>query len=152
LISQVGQHVLVESGLLDICSCATPVLPELGGEGMRKKPSLRPSTVPSRSTHTLVRDNRCSSRQSSHPSLVFLPPSGAGQKRRPKPQAVSGWRSRLREFFHVPGSSPSVFQHLSDRVGAVRTLPRWFALFGGSLYEQCAVAVTQGTLLEAVYR
>jgi hypothetical protein len=35
---------------------------------------------------------------------------------------------------------------------AARTLPRWFTLLGGRLYEQCAVAITLGTLHEAAYR
>jgi hypothetical protein len=35
---------------------------------------------------------------------------------------------------------------------AVRTLPRWFTLLGGRLYEQCAVTITLGTLPKAAYR
>jgi hypothetical protein len=38
------------------------------------------------------------------------------------------------------------FQHLFDRAVAVRTLPRWFTLLGGRLYEQRAVTITLGTL------
>jgi hypothetical protein len=34
----VDHHVLVESGLLDLCSCATPVVPELKGKDIRKTP------------------------------------------------------------------------------------------------------------------
>jgi hypothetical protein len=41
-------RVLVESGLPDLCSCATPIVPERrGGES----PSRISSTAPSRSTH-----------------------------------------------------------------------------------------------------
>jgi hypothetical protein len=47
---------LVAMGLHDLCSCATPVMPELGGKGRRKTPSYRSSTVPSRSTRSPVRD------------------------------------------------------------------------------------------------
>jgi hypothetical protein len=38
---------------------------------------------------------------------------------------------------------------MSDRDVAVRTLPQWFTLLGGHLYEQCAVTITRGTLHEA---
>jgi hypothetical protein len=34
----VDQPVLVESGLPYLCSCATSVVPELGGKGERKNP------------------------------------------------------------------------------------------------------------------
>jgi hypothetical protein len=44
------------------------------------------------------------------------------------------------------------FQHLSGRAVAVLTLPRWFTLLGGRLYEQCAVTITLITLQEAAYR
>jgi hypothetical protein len=36
LISQVGEHALVATGLPDLCSCATPVVPELGGRADEK--------------------------------------------------------------------------------------------------------------------
>jgi hypothetical protein len=96
LISQASQLVLVESGLPNLCSSATPVLPELGGDDMRKDPSLGSSTAPSRSTNTFIRDNRCSSRRRSPPNLVFFRPSRGGKKKKPKPHTVSGWRSRPR--------------------------------------------------------
>jgi hypothetical protein len=67
--------VLVESDLPNMWSCATPVVPELGRKRRRKTPSLRSSTVPTRSMHIPVRDIRCSSRRNSPPSLVFSPPS-----------------------------------------------------------------------------
>jgi hypothetical protein len=78
LITLAGQHVLVESGMAYLGSCTTPVVPELGGKGMRKPPSLMSSWAPTRSTHTLVRDNSRSFRRNSPPSLGFPLPSGHG--------------------------------------------------------------------------
>jgi hypothetical protein len=78
VIILVGQHVLAESGLPDLGSCATLVVPEMGGEGKRKKPSLTLSKAPTRSTHTLVGDYSRSSRRSSPPSIGFPRPSGYG--------------------------------------------------------------------------
>jgi hypothetical protein len=48
LISLIGQHVLVESGLLDLGLYATPVVPELGGE-----------VVVSNTAYVLVADSYC---------------------------------------------------------------------------------------------
>jgi hypothetical protein len=59
-----------------VCSYATPVVPELRGEGMRKILSLKSSTAPSRSTHTLVRDISRSSCRRCPPSIGFPLPSG----------------------------------------------------------------------------
>jgi hypothetical protein len=56
LIGLVGEHALVESGMPGLGSCATLVVPELGGKGRRKTPSLRSSKAPTRSTHAFVRD------------------------------------------------------------------------------------------------
>jgi hypothetical protein len=39
-----------------------------------------------------------------------------------------------------------------DRVEAVRTLPRWFPLLWDRRYEQCAVTIILGALLEAACR
>jgi hypothetical protein len=44
------------TGLPNVCSCATPVVPELRGKGRRKTPSHMSSTVPSRSSRSPVRD------------------------------------------------------------------------------------------------
>jgi hypothetical protein len=77
LISLVGQHVLVELGI----SCATLVVPEMGGEGKQKiTPFFRSSKAPSRSTRTLVRDNSWSSRRSRPPSIGLSLPPGRGKK------------------------------------------------------------------------
>jgi hypothetical protein len=38
LITKAGQHELVETSLPDLGSCATPVVPEMGGKGRRKTP------------------------------------------------------------------------------------------------------------------
>jgi hypothetical protein len=38
------------------------------------------------------------------------------------------------------------------RVVTVCTLPKWFTLLGGRLYEQCAVTIILGTLPEAACR
>jgi hypothetical protein len=38
LIIQAGQHVLVESDLHDLCSCATLAMPELEGEARESPP------------------------------------------------------------------------------------------------------------------
>jgi hypothetical protein len=65
---------------------------------------------------------------------------------------MSGWLSCLRaRFSHVPYSCSVCFQRLYDLDVAVLTLPRWFTLLGGRLYEQCAVTITLGTLPEAGY-
>jgi hypothetical protein len=153
LINQAGELALVESGLSNLYYCATPVVPELGVEGMRKKPLLKSPTVPSRSTRTLVRDNRCSSRPSSPPSLVFLPPSGVGKKRRREPHTASGWRYCLCAIvFLMSPVLRRLFQHLFNRFVSVLTLPRWFLFLGGRLYEQCTVALTLGTLPKIAYR
>jgi hypothetical protein len=45
--------VLLESGTLDLGSCAIPVVPELGGKVGEKTLSLRSSTAPTQSAHTL---------------------------------------------------------------------------------------------------
>ena len=81
LVNKGGQLVLVVADLHDRWSCATPVVPELGGKVGRNPPSLRSSTVPSRSVHIPVRVNSYSSRRSSPPSRVFSPPSGDGKKK-----------------------------------------------------------------------
>jgi hypothetical protein len=66
---------------------------------------------------------------------------------------VFGWLSCLRATFSlVPCPCSVCFQDLSNRVVPVLTLPRWFTLLGGRLYEQCAVTITLGTLPEAAYR
>jgi hypothetical protein len=51
------------------------------GGGMRKPPSLRSSTVPSRSAHTFVRDYCCSCRRSSPLSIGLPSLSEAGKER-----------------------------------------------------------------------
>jgi hypothetical protein len=38
LISKAGQHELVKTSLLNLGSCAPPVVPELGGKGRQKIP------------------------------------------------------------------------------------------------------------------
>jgi hypothetical protein len=73
LIILACQLVMVELGLLDLGSCATPVVPELRGEGMREKPSLRSSKAPTRSTHTLVRGSSRSSRCNSPSTSICFP-------------------------------------------------------------------------------
>jgi hypothetical protein len=49
-----GRHVLVESGLHDLGSCATSVVPEMGG-GRRAKIPLSKVVVGPDSIHTLPR-------------------------------------------------------------------------------------------------
>jgi hypothetical protein len=51
MISLDSQHILVESGVLDLSSCAMPVVPELGGKAGestlrlgRRRPRLYPRT------------------------------------------------------------------------------------------------------------
>jgi hypothetical protein len=62
---------------------------------------------------------------------------------------VSGWLSCPRATYsHVPYPCSVCFQHMSYRAVAVRTIPRWFTLLGGGFYEQCAVTITLGILLE----
>jgi hypothetical protein len=145
--------VLVESGLPDLCSCATPVVPELGGKDGRKPPSFNSSTVPSRATHTPVRD-RCSSRCSLPPSLVFPPPSGTRKKKNLSLRRCPvGAHGTVPKFSHVPCPSSSFFHDLCDRVVTGRTLPRWFTLLiRGCLYKLCAVTITLGTMPQATYR
>jgi hypothetical protein len=68
-------------------------------------------------------------------------------------QTVSAWLSCPRaKYSHVPYPCFVCFQHLFDRAVAVRTLPRWFTLLGGRLYEQCAVTIILGTQREAAFR
>jgi hypothetical protein len=103
------QMALVATDLFDLCSFATPVVPELVGKGIRKKPSHMQSTVPSQSTHTPCPTYRCSSRRSSPPSLDFPTPPVAGERGIPKLQTVSSWSSSLRASFSlVPCPSPFV--------------------------------------------
>jgi hypothetical protein len=71
MISEVGQLVLVGTGVLELYSCAARVVLEQGGRGHAKNPSLMSSTVPSRSAQTLDRDSRCSCRRSSPPKLAL---------------------------------------------------------------------------------
>jgi hypothetical protein len=61
----------------DLGSCATPVVSKLGGEASRN-PLFRSSKEPTRSTHTLVRDNSRSSRRNSPLMIGFPLPSGPG--------------------------------------------------------------------------
>jgi hypothetical protein len=49
-----GHHVPVKSSMFDLGYFATPVVPEVAGEGMRKNPSLGSSKALTRSTQTLV--------------------------------------------------------------------------------------------------
>ena len=49
LISNAFRLELVEASLPDLGSCATPVVPELGGKADEKPPSHRSSSVPPRS-------------------------------------------------------------------------------------------------------
>jgi hypothetical protein len=79
LIRQVGRFVLVDYGLPNLGSCATPVVPELGwgrwaenplGEVVAGLHSIHDST------NTLVRDTNRSSRRSGPPSKGFPFPSG----------------------------------------------------------------------------
>jgi hypothetical protein len=81
LISKAGQRELVESYMPDLGSCATPVVPEIGGKSGEIPPSLRSSSVPSRSVLNPVRDISRSSRRDSPPSLAFFPHAGAGKRK-----------------------------------------------------------------------
>jgi hypothetical protein len=40
---------------------------------------------------------------------------------------------------------------LDRPLAAVRTLPHWFTLLGGRMYEKCAVTMTLGILPEATH-
>jgi hypothetical protein len=68
MIILAGQRVSVESCLPNLGSFATPVVPK----------ALMSLYVPTRSKHTLVRDNSRSSRRYSPPCIGFLLPSGQG--------------------------------------------------------------------------
>jgi hypothetical protein len=147
--------VLVESDVRDLCFCATPVVPELGGgEGCEKPPRsgrrrslLDPCTSPS---EILVAPPVAARHLA---SLIFSPPAGVGKKKLTSPQTVSGWLSCPRaKCYYIPCPFAVSFHHLSDRVVAVRTLPLWFTLLEGRLYEQCVVTITQGTLHEVAFR
>jgi hypothetical protein len=76
LIILARHHVIVELGMPYLSFFATPVVPELGGKGRRKIPSLRSSKAPTRSTHTLVRDNSHYCRRNFPPNMGFPLPSG----------------------------------------------------------------------------
>jgi hypothetical protein len=78
MIILVGQRVIVGLGLPHLGSCATHVFPEPGEKERRKTPWLRSSEAPTRSIHTLVRDNSRSFRRSSPPSMGFFLPSRQG--------------------------------------------------------------------------
>jgi hypothetical protein len=78
LIILARHHVIVELGKPYLSSFATPVVPELGGKGRRKSPSLKSSKVPTRSTHTLVRDNSRYCRRKFPPNIGFPLPWGRG--------------------------------------------------------------------------
>jgi hypothetical protein len=112
--------VRVESGLTDLCSCATPVVPELRGKGRQKTtPSLKSSTVALRSMHTPARDDRCSSRRSSPPSLVLLPPTGVGKKKYLSlARCLVGAHASMPSFFSCPLSFVIYFSpHVRSRCG-----------------------------------
>jgi hypothetical protein len=87
--------------------------------------------------------------------IIVAPPSvpsrpftfGDWEEEVPKPQTVFEWRSSLRARGFLMSH---VLRHTPYRVVAVRTLLRW--LLGSRLYEQCAVAITLGTMVEAAYR
>jgi hypothetical protein len=65
-------------------------------------------------------------------------------------QTVSDWLSCPRARLSlVPCPCSVYFPPPFNRGVAGRTLPRWFTLLGGGLYEQCAVTITLDTLLEA---
>jgi hypothetical protein len=81
---QSAKLVRVALCLLDLCSCATPDMPEAGAWEWGETANLNPlshmaSTAPSRSTHTPARDNRCSLGRSSPPSLDFPSPLWVGK-------------------------------------------------------------------------
>jgi hypothetical protein len=125
--------------------CPTLVVPEL-----EVKSSLRLSTVPTRSTHTPVMDTRCSSRRRSPSSIGVLPPLGARNERNPKLHAVSCWRSCCRARFYP---FPRYFPHFSNTyvIRCIRPFPPPIVYAArGRLSEQCAIAITIGTLHEAV--
>jgi hypothetical protein len=67
-------HVLLELGLHDLCSYATPVVLKLMRKGTRKK-----STAPTRSTRTIVRDKCRSSRFNCPPNIGFASRSRQGE-------------------------------------------------------------------------
>jgi hypothetical protein len=122
LISQVGQHVMVESGLTDMCSCATPVVREPGvvGRGDKRKSSLKPSTIPTQSTHILIRDRCFSSRPGCPSSIGFFFPSGHGEKSiaaYSNPSIMSLWVASLL----MAPDEPKI---------STRTLPLWLGCMG----------------------
>jgi hypothetical protein len=80
--SLVDQLALDATGLLDLCSCATPVVPELGGKACGNSlAQVVDGPVP---VHALPRPTyRCSSRRSSPPSLGFPTPPKAGERGSP---------------------------------------------------------------------
>jgi hypothetical protein len=139
LIILIGQHVLAESCVLDPDSCATPVVPELGRKGMQKIPSLISSKAPTRSTHTLVRDN-------SRPSRRIPPPSISSP-------LSSGQRGENHSHNSFPYVAPRVASVMCRSVAncfrhrMIRTIPPipsllWFTLLGGRIYGRCVFAIT----------
>jgi hypothetical protein len=107
----VEQPALVASGLPDLCSCATPVVPELGGGGGLAKNPLAQVVDGPVLIHTPPRRRyHCSSRRRLPPSLAFPTPPGAWERGSPYLQTVPGSRSCLRaRFSSTPCPSPFVF-------------------------------------------
>jgi hypothetical protein len=102
--------------------------------------------------HALPRPRyRSSSRRNTPPSLDFPIPPRDGER-----------EEVHRCTWCLAGAPPSwlgflmsvsvCFQDLYDRAKSARTLPQWFALLGGRLYKQSAIAITLGTLSEVACR
>jgi hypothetical protein len=107
------------------------------GEGRRENPSLMSSKAPSRSTHTLVRDNSRSSRRNSPPSVDFPLPSGQWGEYR--------IHSRLPSVpppiaFVMSRSAVICFRYRMIRKNTARILLLWFTL-PGERRVRCAFAI-----------
>jgi hypothetical protein len=92
----------------------------------------RSSTAPSRSTHTIVRDKRCSSRRSWPPSTGFPSPSGQGEK---TIGVTSISLPPLPTRRSCPGRIARCFRHHLNLKNTARALSLWFSMLGDRLYK-----------------
>jgi hypothetical protein len=110
----------------------------VGGKGRRKNPSPKSSTVPSCSTHTPSERTAAPPFKARFLALASLLLRGLGRiEGHSLLRCPTSAHASVPKFSHVPGPSPTVFQHIPNRDVSVRTLLWWLTLLGGRMYEQC---------------
>jgi hypothetical protein len=111
-----------------------------GGRGRkaRHRPSLRSSTVSTRSTHTRARD-KCSSSRPCFPPGIGFPYSPfrgwEGKESLCFIRFLGGTLAAVPDFSHVPGPSPFVINICVEGGGPFRTVTRLHTMIGLTGYR-----------------